>query len=168
MKKLLFLSTLALGLLVCFSSQAQTEQGKILVGVNSEISFMSASFDGIDGNMTMFDANFDFGYFFMDNLAFGATLGYASQKWDEMDIDNSATSYGVWGRYYYENFIVGAGFNSEKEKDEDAVNDLRFGVGYAIFLNDFISVEPMVVYSLGLGDNDMNGFGVRIGFGIYL
>jgi hypothetical protein len=168
MKKLLFLSTLALGLLVCFSSQAQTEQGKILVGANSELAFMSTSLDGVDDNFTQFNGAVDFGYFFIDNLVFGAILGYESQKCDEFNIDYSAFTYGLQGRYYYENFFVAAAYVSQKEKDEDAVNDARFGVGYAFFINDFISVEPMVFYSLGLGDNKNNTFGGRIGFAIYI
>lgn len=166
MKKTVFLSTLILGLLLAFSSQAQIEQGTVYVGVTSNLSFMSTNVDGSDDNFSQFNGQFSAGYFFMENVMIGGQLGYYSYKFG--DTEGNTFSFGAFARYYIQNFFLGAGFFSDKNKDVDAVNNLTFEGGYAYFINDFISVEPSVFYSLGMGDYKDNTFGVKVGFAFYL
>lgn len=166
MKKLLFVSAILLAF--CISANAQTDQGTFALGASSQLGFSSTSVDGADDNMNSFNIRFSGGYFFVDNLMFGLSFGYNKMKWGDM-IDTDETTFGFFGRYYFENFFGGAGYYSSKEDDNDAMNMFGFEAGYAIFINDFISIEPSLMYLIGTGDADgMNTFGGSIGIAIYI
>ena len=163
MKKALFLSALVLGLLVSLNSQAQTEEGSWYLGGNSNLSFASTSYEGY-GSESAFNIGIKAGNFVTDDIMLGASINFIDLDGDNMTI------IGLFGRYYIEKFFLGGGFYSTKLSGWDSsLNSIGFEAGYAIFLNDFVSIEPSVVYELGIGDYDgVNTFGVRIGFGIYL
>jgi hypothetical protein len=76
MKKLL-LSLLAVSALA-FTTQAQTEKGKIMVGGNVE--FNSAKVDGADKSNTTLSLVPSAGYFISDNFALGTGIGYQFAK----------------------------------------------------------------------------------------
>ncbi len=170
MKKFLLVSAILLAFVV---TNAQTEKGKFVVGGTSAFSFSSTNFDGADNNYNTFNIGLNGGYFIMDNVQIGAAFGYQSEKFEEeefdIDIDTNSTIFAIGARYYYQNFFGGLAFQSQKYKDEDALNAFNIEAGYAIFVNDFISINPSVVYSLGTGDMNKNNntFKGQIGFAIY-
>ncbi len=168
MKKILLVSAILLAFVVT-NAQTQTEKGKFVVGGTSAFSFSSTNFDGVDDNYNTFNFNINGGYFVIDNLSIGAAFGYQSQKFDAADIDTNATLFAIGARYYFQNFFGGLAFQSEKQKDIDALNSINIEAGYAIFVNDFISINPGLVYSFGIGDMNEgnNTFQGQIGFAIY-
>ncbi|HLT71738.1 MAG TPA: outer membrane beta-barrel protein [Cyclobacteriaceae bacterium] len=166
MKKILF--TICFVAALAGSSFAQIEQGTVLVGPSTNLGFTSSSFDGADSNLTTFNIDLAAGYFVIENLAVGLSFGYLKVKYEDI-IDESTTSFGLFGRYYVNGKIfVGAGYSSSKSGDSDAFGSLPLEVGYAAFITDNIAVEPSFGYELGLGDNDTNTFGLNVGFMLYL
>lgn len=146
-------------LLIAGYASAQIQKGTILAGASSNLSFTSVSPDTGD-NYSIFDLSLKGGYFVIDNVVVGANLGY--QKID----DFSFTSFGIFGRYYYQGkFFGGAGFNINDYENSDSQTVIPFEVGYAAFINDFIAVEPSLNFSIG---EDNNTFGFRVGFTLYL
>ncbi|MCB0515062.1 MAG: hypothetical protein R2798_09600 [Chitinophagales bacterium] len=155
--------------------QAQTEQGSLMLGGN--LGFSSSSVKDVDGAVTDFSISPTVGYFVIDNLALGAGFSYVSSKntLGGADATASAFGFGPFVRYYLENRLFGQlGFDllSSKANDGDAVNGtwITPRIGYAAFLNDYVSIEPSVYYSIGGGDlyKDWSQFGLSVGFNIYL
>ncbi|MBL7875000.1 MAG: hypothetical protein JNL53_05020 [Cyclobacteriaceae bacterium] len=155
MKKSIFSALL---LLIVGCASAQITKGTILGGASSNLNFSSVSPDTGD-SYTLFDLSLKGGYFVIDNVVAGANLGY--QKVD----DFSYTSFGVFGRYYYQGkFFGGAGFTINTFEDSDSQTLIPFEVGYAAFINEVIAVEPSLNFSIG---EDYNTFGFRVGFTLY-
>jgi len=100
MKKLL-LSLIAVSALA-FSTQAQTEKGKIMVGGNVE--FNSEKVDGADKSNTTFAIVPSAGYFISENFALGTGIGYQSAKAFTANTGNSFKTQAVvinpFARYY--------------------------------------------------------------------
>ena len=93
-----------------------------------------------------------------------ANAGYDHQR----HVDN--VSLGVGARYYLiENGIylgAGAEFDHFTKNSNDVMVPLT--VGYAFFLNRYITVEPSLYYKMSLHDfSDNSTFGVQVGIGIY-
>lgn len=147
-----------------FAASAQIEQGTILVGASSSAGFTSYNEDA--GDYSEFNINLKGGYFVIDNLALGLNLGY--QKVDE----ESATTFGLFGRYYVNGKIfAGLGFNSTKVDFGDfdfSVTTIPVEVGYAAFINDVVAIEPALNYSIYGGDGEGASFGLSIGISVYL
>ncbi|MDZ7647839.1 MAG: hypothetical protein U5K54_12010 [Cytophagales bacterium] len=122
------------------SAFAQIPKGTILAGAASILSFTSVSPDTGD-NYSIFDLSLKGGYFVIDNVVAGVNLGY--QKID----DFSFTSFGIFGRYYYQGkFFGGAGFTINDYENSDSQTVIPFEVGYAAFINEVIAVEPSLNY----------------------
>ncbi|MEL7004857.1 MAG: outer membrane beta-barrel protein [Bacteroidota bacterium] len=164
----------ALALLLTIVSFSQTDQGRILVGVGSNTSFSSTSIDGNDDNDNTFSIGLNGGYFIIDNLVAGASLSFLRNT--QGDFSSNAFGIGPFVRGYYEMFFAEAGvsfFDNNAESDfgefDSSGNQINFGLGYAAFINDYISVEPSLNYSIGGGDFDgINTFSLNVGFAIYL
>ncbi|MBP6184907.1 MAG: outer membrane beta-barrel protein [Chitinophagaceae bacterium] len=149
---------------LCSSNlQAQTvNAGAWMIG--GDAGFSSASYDGVDDALTTISLNPNIGYFIMDNLGVGLRLGVESQTQG----DNGLTifSVGPFARYYVWQGLfpqVGFNYNSVKVKDGgDATTstDIDIAVGYSLFLNNSIALEPALYYNIGDG---VNTFGLRIG-----
>lgn len=168
MKKLLFLTFLIVSL---HQLEAQTEKGHILMGVNSNLSFSNQSVDGFENNTNNFSLNATGGYFIVDNLVGGVSLGFS--RTSAGDFVSSNFLIGPFARYYVENVFVGAQFMATSVRSDgfDTLNgtQLNLQLGYAAFLNKFVSIEPSLNY-LKLG-GDFNGsttFLLNVGFAIYL
>jgi hypothetical protein len=167
MKKLFF-TTLCLAILST-ASFAQIGKGTVLVGASSNLGYTSTSYelDGNDDNLNHFTLNLKAGYFVIDNLAFGLNLGYDNVS--QGDYDYSVTRFGLFGRYYVNGkFFMGLGYSSSKAEDAEANKSVPIEAGYAAFINDNIAIEPSLSYSVGVGDNESNAFGLNVGFTIYL
>jgi hypothetical protein len=165
MKKTIFMTLFA----VCLSGGtaiAQINKGTFLVGASSNLGFSSTSTEISDDNVNVFLLDVSGGYFVIDNLALGLSFGYSKYSYE--DFDGSSTSFGLFGRYYVNGKVfLGLGFASAKVEDSDAVNSIPLEVGYAAFVTDNIAIEPSLSYSLGLGDNESNTFGLQVGFTLY-
>ncbi len=155
MKKSIFLITF---LLIAGYASAQIEKGTILAGASSDLSFTSVSPDTGD-KYSVFDLSLKGGYFVIDNVVAGAIIRY--NKLDTF----SYTTFGVFGRYYYQGkFFGGVGFSINKLEDNDSQTSIPFEVGYAAFINKNIAVEPALNFSIG---EDINTFGLNVGFTLY-
>jgi len=179
-KVLLSLATVVLA----GSAMAQTDQGGWMFGAGSNLGFISSKADNDqDDAESNFSLDVRAGYFVIDNLGVGLDLGFNSTKFG--DATSSGFGAGPYVRYYLPMKVfgeVGYKFGSEKSNsgapgEDDAkfsTGRLGIGVGYAAFLNDNISIEPMVQYAMTSmkpdGGDSVNGsaFGVLVNFGIYL
>jgi len=159
MKKKFFL--LLVAMMMSLASNAQFEQGKM---------YANAGFSSIDLNFNSTSKwNLDIcgkvGYMFMDSwMAVGDAYWGIHQK--------SPNDFGLGAgiRYYIEQngLYLGAGARyKHSENYDDFVPNIA--VGYAFFLSRTVTVEPELYYDISTKSfKDYSGFGLRIGFGIYL
>lgn len=177
MKKIV---TVVSALVLGTTAMAQTDQGGWVFGAGSDFSFVSSKLDN-EQEESASDINLDVaaGYFVIDNLSIGLGLGYGSNK--EAGADDASTGFQVGPiiRYYLPMKIFGQlsyqiGSRSAGGEKLYSTGDLGIGAGYAAFLNDNISIEPMVKYDLTSAKPDEgdsvsgSAFGFFINFGIYL
>lgn len=147
---------------VVFAASAQITKGTILLNGASSFDYTSNNEDA--GDFSEFTIGVKGGYFFMDNLAIGATLGYFKNS----EADDAATAFGLFGRYYVNGkIILGAGFQSEKFGDI-STSAIPIEVGYALFLNDAVAIEPTLNYTTFGGDAEGAAFGLNVGISVYL
>jgi hypothetical protein len=105
------------------------------------------------------------GYFVVDDLAVKAGLGYT-------DLDGfSMFSYKLGAKYYLGGQVpIQVDLTGASMEDFDE-NPLWMGIqaGYAIFLNDYVSMEPGVRYNISLNDQytTEGAFELRIGFALH-
>lgn len=159
MKKKLFMMLAALTFTV--ASQAQFEQGKL---------YANAGFSGLDLNYNSTKKwNFDIcgkvGYFFEDSW-----MALADASWGVYKGAPNNFGLGVGLRYYIEQngIYLGAG---ARYKHVDSHDDFipNVAIGYSFFLSRTVTVEPELYYNMSTKSfKDYSGFGLRIGFGIYL
>ncbi|MEO8590898.1 MAG: outer membrane beta-barrel protein [Flavobacteriales bacterium] len=184
MKKVLIaLCAVALGT----TAMAQTDQGGWMFGAGSNLGFTSSKDDNDQEDaVSNFSLDARAGYFVIDNLAIGLDIGFSSTSVG--DQSSSSFNAGPYVRYYLPMKIfaeVGYQFGSQKTTIDlgpplgsvdvtYGTGALGIGVGYAAFLNDNVSIEPMIKYSmtsLSPEEGDAvngGGFGVLLNFGIYL
>ena len=105
------------------------------------------------------------GYLFEDNWMLLGQAGY-----DFRQKGNNAFTAGAGLRYYIEQngLYLGAGANYvHKHKYDDFLHSVQ--LGYAFFLIRTVTIEPEIYYNQSLkSHSDYSGFGLRLGFGIYL
>jgi outer membrane autotransporter protein len=195
MKKSIFFTFLVL--FVCIEAGAQIEKGRVLAGGSIGFSFQNykSVFDGTttdETKTTSFSLSPRAGYFITDAIAVGAglNLSLSSSKYDDDDKYNgSSIFFSPFVRYYlpqrlFGQFEIGIGSSKDKwtyvnDDDEEYKYKSFFwslGVGYAYFLNDNVSVEPMVSYNAATytdrdNTDDKDKYGnimLQIGFNIYL
>lgn len=157
MKKFLLLLLLLVGSL---SAQAQFEQGKKYV--SASISGLGLSYSASEKFRLGLDAGA--GYFMADCLLLRGTLSYEHTR----QIDDVSVGLGV--RYYFDQCGVFVGAGGEYVHYTPNNNDVRIPleVGYAFFLNRYITLEPSLYYKMALRDfSDNSTVGVRVGVGIY-
>lgn len=180
---------------------AQTEQGKFVLSGATGLQFISSNveyeYDGqSQGDVTQssFSIMPSIGYFVMDNLAVGLSANFSSTTLkDEGDkYTVSSTMLLPTAIYYFPVegqfkplLQVGAGLMSTKEKysydggsDEDKMSGLalNFGGGAAYFINDYVSLNFGLSYTMAnLKDSDdsdwvqkQGNFAANIGFSVFL
>ena len=150
-------------LVMTLSANAQFEQGKMYVGASM------TGFDASYSGATEFHLGIDAkaGYFFMDNLL---ALGQVGYKHNGYEGASDEFNIGVGGRYYIvqNGIFLGAG---AKYVHSSGYNDFmpNVEVGYAFFISRTVTIEPELYYNMSTKSfKDYSGFGLRIGFGIYL
>ncbi|GAA0894005.1 hypothetical protein GCM10009122_36850 [Fulvivirga kasyanovii] len=178
-------------------ASAQTEQGRILAGGSFSMEFENNKVE--TGSTTVdrgntFSASFNpnVGYFFVDGLAVGLELGITSStfKADQSDYEErySSLSFGPFVKYYHKSNFFGLGSfgvgSAKNEIDDNGTSEVKYGLfnwrlgaGYAVFLNDNVSLEPMLSYGsdrrknkdadpeVTVIDNDLM---ISVGFQIFL
>lgn len=173
MKKVLFAALMTIAVQGVF---AQVNKGQWLVGGNA--SFASHKQDDVKATEFTFSPNA--GYFFIDKLAGGLRVDLASFKYKDADA-NSRFLVSPFVRYYFldaaqkVNLFADAsyGFGSVKSEGEsESQNGFAISAGPAIFLTPNTALEFALQYrSMGgdyYGDDNLNSFGVNIGFQIHL
>ena len=157
-------------------ANAQTDQGGWLIGPSTSLGYTSTSYDDPTLNkITNFNLELGAGYFLIDNLAAGVTVGYEKVK--EGFDGNTTTFIGPFVRYYVKGtFFVGASYAAASREEVFArapvkVNFriLAFEAGYPIWIVDNIAIEPSLNYGMASGDDiiDSDSLGVNIGFTLY-
>jgi hypothetical protein len=174
MKKIIF--TIVATMLVCTTFAqvpVQLKKGNILIETSStevNIRFTNGVSLNIGGQG---------GYFVMDNLMIGGILGLNVQSqqisdgWGGASTQTSTSfDFGAGARYYFLASDMGALFASGLFKvtvgSGDAIFGVAFNVGYAFFLNKYISIEPLMWLDLPFAKGTNVNFGIGAGISLYL
>lgn len=194
MKKIL-LSLVAV-VMVIAGANAQTEQGKWMVGGSIGVDFGNSKVE-YDGNKISDSKQISvllepkYGYFVTDGLAVGLGIGFSSdtEKYEGNDKTTmNAFLVSPFVRYYtpvglFGEASVGLGnvniieqYEGEKDEYKTGVFGWSVGTGYAIFLNENVSLEPMISYNNIIGTSDEDSkfktktglFMIQVGFNIFL
>ena len=104
------------------------------------------------------------GYFIFDSWLLKANVGYTHTR------ATDDVSLGLGARYYFTQNGIFAGAGAEYIHATPSSNDIAIPVeiGYAFYLNRYITFEPSVYYKMSL--NDFSGgskVGLNIGLGFY-
>lgn len=158
MKKIFTLLLIFMATMI--SAQAQFEQG--VKYVSASASGFGLSYSSNERFRFGLDANA--GYFLSDCFMLHATAGYEHKR----NLDD--VRIGAGARYYFDQcgIYLGAGaeYNHFTKKNNDVMIPLT--VGYAFFLNQYITLEPSIYYKMSLHDFGGNStFGASIGLGFY-
>lgn len=167
MKKLLLSLVAVAGL--AFTTQAQTEKGKIILGGN--VGFNSTKVEGVDKADFNFSVVPSVGYFVSDNFAIGTGVGYTYNKAVSDNNLNEAFEVAPFGRYYvgltdqfkfYGQLSVPLAFGTNKDVANDGkVGDktatttavgVNVAPGFAFFPTKKLGIE---VSFAGLGYNSL-------------
>ena len=169
MKKLLLTNLL---FLLCLNALAQneksknnpTDKGSFVVDGSVYFSAINSTSTRGDykNNVINIEVSPKVAFFVIDRLALGLETSYyfARNKSTNLESESSSTSnyYGIsispYLKYYFINRIflqASAGFGTSKSKDSNTESkgntfNSQIGIGYAFFLNNNISFEPMISY----------------------
>ena len=194
MKKILLLATFFI-VGITQNSQAQLQEGDILLGTDIGSGIATSSTNGLFGLNLGLDEDSGYnigispkiGYFLNNNFVVGAivNLGYDNAAGDDADAANEFV-YGVQGfsRYYLApsdvnlgdelpagKFFVEtqAGIAGRNIEDSDSTNGFAFGFGpgYSYFLNSSVALEASVKYNgLAGGGSDSYQNSLGVNLGI--
>ena len=157
MKKLFIMLALAVGTL---SAHAQIAKGTKYVGAS--ISGIGLSYSSSQKFRFGLDATA--GYFLADCFMLRGNVSYDHTK------EINDVSVGVGARYYFDQCGVFLGAGAEYVHYTPSSNDVQIPVeiGYAFFVNRYITIEPSVYYKMSLDSfSEKSTVGARIGLGFY-
>lgn len=149
MKKLFLLFALS----ICSMATVQAQfinQGALAIGGSASLDF----------DPFVLDLSPSAAYFVIDNLAVGANLS--------LTIADGYTGFGIgpFVRYYLDMGVFGqAGLQYVNQDALGSYTRFSVGAGYAFFLNDAVSIEPVAL--VGFGDGGVT-FGIQAGVQAYL
>ena len=139
----------------------QTSKGKFVIEANTgsaSTGNTAFSFFSQGGN-SAWAVGLDGGYFFMDDLAVKAGLGYNDAS--------EAFAYKIGAEYYIDGqFPVGVDFTGQSFTG-GSINWVGLQAGYAYFLGENVSVKPALRYNIGLDEGQEGLFQGLIGFALY-
>lgn len=159
MKKVILLATTLL--IPIFSLLAQTDQGTFAVGGQVSFGFQNSSSEVDDNTTADVDINSvnispSVGFFVIDQFVAGLSLNASRSNSDNGGFETTSTAFsaGPFMKYYLEEgpffqASMNIGKNRLKNDGFDIDSDIfgwTIGVGYAVFLNEWISLEPGVTY----------------------
>lgn len=157
MKKLFIMLALAVGTL---SVHAQFAKGTKYVGAS--ISGIGLSYSSSQKFRFGLDATA--GYFLADCFMLRGNVSYDHTK------EINDVSVGAGARYYFDQCGVFLGAGAEYVHYTPNSNDVQIPVeiGYAFFVNRYITIEPSVYYKMSLDSfSEKSTVGARIGLGFY-
>lgn len=157
MKKILLIMCLLLGTL---TANAQFAQGTKYV--SASLSGLGLSYSSNQKFRLGVDATA--GYFMADCLMLKGNVTYDHTK----EIDDISVGAGL--RYYFDQCGVFMGAGADYVHYTPSDNDVQIPVevGYAFFVNRFITIEPSLYYKMSLDSfSQKSTVGVRIGLGFY-
>lgn len=147
---------------------AQIEKGKVLFSGSSDLSFASSSNSSGGASSGIINIDMGVGYLVTNNIVGGIEVKYFSIKNDET---NSSFNGGVFARVYIKNLYpeVRVGIGSSSASGSSFSNTYYGGgLGYAVRLTDFITVDPKLNFTKTVYDGgDATDFGLRIGFSLF-
>lgn len=147
-------------MIVAMGAKAQFESGTKYIGAS--MSGLGLSYSSNERFRFGLDA--EGGLFVADGLLVKANVGYEhTRNMDDVRI-------GLTGRYYFSQngIFMGAGaeFNHFTKSNNDVMIPIE--IGYAFYLNHYLTIEPSISYKMSLHDFSNNStVGFRIGFGYY-
>ncbi len=145
---------------VAMGAQAQFEKRTKYIGAS--LSGLGLSYSSNERFRMGLDA--EAGYFMADCFLLKANVGYEHTRYtDDVRI-------GVTGRYYFSQngIFMGAGaeYNHFTKNNNDVMIPVE--VGYAFFLNQYLTLEPSVYYKMSLHDFSGNSTeGLLVGLSYY-
>ena len=158
MKKIAFI---LVALMMSVAANAQFEKGKAYIGAS--LTNLDLSYNGLrEGH---FGLGGKMGYMVADDLLLTGQVAYEKQK----DVPYQL-SFGVGGRYYIVQNGLYVGL-SGNYKHSEGYSDVLPSVqlGYALFLNGSVTVEPEIYYEQSFKNHkDYSTVGLRLGIGVYL
>ncbi|GGK69233.1 hypothetical protein ACD591_17650 [Rufibacter glacialis] len=166
MRKLLYLSLL---LLPFQQVNAQENRGTLvptkifqrtlmvggsLSGSYKRINITSVG-EPVSGHRQQADLDAKVGYFVLGNVAVGAkaTIFHSKEELSgQMPVQSTNLLAGPFARYYLRNGIFGegsavVGINNRPGAAKTDIAEYKGGVGYAIFINPKVAVEPALLFS---------------------
>lgn len=160
---IVFMKKFIVSLLLCvmtLGAHAQFERGT---------SYVSASATGLGlsygaGEKFTLGLGITGGYFVEQSWMCYGKFGFDHTRYS----DNVAV--GLGGRYYFTQNGVYVGVGLQYEHVTKSINNLHFcpEVGYAFFINRFITIEPALYYNISLNDfSDGSKVGLKLGLGFY-
>ncbi len=136
---------------------------------NKKTKYISASATGFgmsysSGEKFTMGLEFTGGYFIRDAWMVYGRLGYDHTRYT----DNFQL--GAGGRYYFTQNGVYLGLGLQYAHATKSINNLHLTpeVGYAFYINRFLTIEPAVYYNMSLNDfSDGSKVGLKVGLGFY-
>ncbi|WP_266205690.1 hypothetical protein [Pontibacter kalidii] len=169
-----------------FMWKAKVKHGSILIGGNLDAAIQKTTRElnqplgPEEGTNILANLNFKGGYFLIHDLAIGLDLGLNHESYI-VSVEGAKQTFrrtyllgGPFTRYYLDNGFFGelalkGGLLNFSTGDKTDIAQGTLGVGYAIFVNEKIAVEPMLSfrYTREWQGNDANvSFGPMLGVGI--
>jgi hypothetical protein len=158
MKNILTLVALS----ICISMNAQIGKGAFMAG--GSLTFNHHIPKGSSTGSTNFNINPNFGYFFTDNFVAGLGVSF----------NTYGSNYNVfyispYMRYYVKKFYLQSRFDyghSSNTVGSSSNSNLSFDLGYALFLNNNVALEPAFYYLHNFNSQGDN-LGFKMGLQIY-
>lgn len=157
MRKIIFSFLL---LLSAVTAKAQFEKGTTYLSASA--SGLGLSYSANEKFTMGFQVNG--GYFVEQSWMLYGTMGYDHTRYTD-DV-----SIGAGARYYFTQNGVYMGLGLQYSHATKSINNLQLcpEVGYAFFVNRFITIEPAVYYHMSLNDfSDGSKVGLKLGLGFY-
>ncbi|MGV3541293.1 MAG: hypothetical protein ACO1OQ_15865 [Rufibacter sp.] len=140
--------------------------------------------DDQSGSRQEFDFDVKFGYFVLHDWAIGlrGTVNHYREKYSG-SLENRKTFIlaGPFTRYYLDNGLFGEasfamGVNNTSGSIKTDINEIKGGIGYALFINPKVAIEPAIMVSrykekiASGGSGHITEFGpsVNLGLQVYL
>jgi len=194
MKKLLVIASFAI---ISFSTFAQTEQGKILVDAQTDLTVMFSSekreydnplYSADKYTATTILVTPSVGYFVVDNFAAGlmSKIGISSLKDDDSKYSSTYLNIGSFARYYFgssnfrpffhaDGYIISNFYKSENtnysqmnSEGKETGFGLDLGLGGSYFANENLSINTALLYNYSKSKDDDDPISTSISNGISL
>lgn len=143
-------------------SQAQIEKGTMAAGGSLEWSRIN--YPSLDYHQNIFQFGPQFGYTVFKNFMVGGDFQISTGS-----MFSSTTAYiAPFARYYWKNIFVQGAYGFVVPQASSYSSLVEFKLGYALFLNPNVALEPALYYSQYFNSGPTrNDFGFKVGFQFY-